>query len=227
MPTPVPRPLPPAGEAPMRFALAAKPLIALTQDEELLAALRNVTDPVHEVCVIRAELDLSTALMAHHAGVAVLDCSVIVPPVAPLTARLHAQFPELVLIVAGTADEQGQLAAQITDGSVHRFLHKPVSEQRVRLFVEAAWRRHEEGVQDARSAPPPPRPRRAQWGLIAAVVLAVAAPLSWLALRNGSAPAPASGTAAAVGDDAALEDLLARADKALASDHLVAPPEGD
>jgi len=138
MPTPVPRPLPPAGEAPVRFALAAKPLMALTRDEELLAALRNVTDPVHEVCVIGAELDLSTALMAHHAGVAVLDCNLIVSPLATLTARLHSQFPELVLIVAGGTSEQGMLAAQITDGTVHRFLHKPVSEQRVRAFVESA-----------------------------------------------------------------------------------------
>ena len=59
----------------MRFAAAAKPLMALTRDEELLAALRNVTDPVHEVCAIGAEVELSTALMAHHAGVAVLDCA--------------------------------------------------------------------------------------------------------------------------------------------------------
>src|SRR5580658_5334841 len=173
MPTPVPRPLPPAGEAPMRFALAAKPLMALTQDEELLAALRNVTDPVHEVCVIRAELDLSTALMAHHAGVAVLDCSVIVTPVATLTARLHAQFPELVLIVAGGAFEQGMLAAQITDGSVHRFLHKPVSEARVRAFVESAWRRQ---VHDATTTMmrPPARPPAARTLRIAAVTAAPA-----------------------------------------------------
>jgi TonB family protein len=172
----------------MRFALAAKPLMALTQDEELLAALRNVTDPMHEVCVIRAELDLSTALMAHHAGVAVLDCSVIVSPVATLTARLHAQFPELVLIVAGGASEQGMLAAQITDGSVHRFLHKPVSEARVRAFVESAWRRQ---VHDATTTMmrPPARPHAARTLRIAAVLAAfaaVAVPLVRIAMRTAA-----------------------------------------
>jgi TonB family protein len=188
MPTPVPRPLPPAGEAPVRFALAAKPLMALTQDEELLAALRNVTDPVHEVCVIGAELDLSTALMTHHAGVAVLDSSLVVSPLATLTARLHAQFPEVVLIVAGGASEQGVLAAQITDGSVHRFLHKPVSEQRVRAFVESAWRRQAHDATATMLRPPPARPRAARALRIAAAVLAalaaLAVPLVWIATRT-------------------------------------------
>src|ERR1700733_209792 len=188
MPTPVPRPLPPAGEAPMRFALAAKPLIALTQDEERLAALRNVTAPVHEVCVIRAELDLSTALMAHHAGVAVLDCSVIVTPVATLTARLHAQFPELVLIVAGGACEQGMLAAQITDGSVHRFLHKPVSEARVRAFVESAWRRQVHDATTTMMRPParPPAARTLRIAAVLAALAAVAVPLVRIAMRTAA-----------------------------------------
>ena len=187
MPTPVPRPLPPAGEAPVRFALAAKPLMALTRDEELLAALRNVTDPVHEVCVIGAELDLSTALMAHHAGVAVLDCSLIVSPLATLTARLHAQFPELVLIVAGGAPEQGTLAAQITDGTVHRFLHKPVSEQRVRAFVESAWRRQAHDATTSMMRPParPPAAGALRIAAALAALAAVAVPLVWLAVRTG------------------------------------------
>lgn len=216
----------PQGSAGGTYALGSAPLMALTQDAKFLLTLKKVSEPGHSVRVSGSEIDFSAALMSQHAGVAVLDSAAVATPIGTLTTRLHAQFPDLVLIVAGTADEQGLLAAQITDGSVHRFLHKPVSEQRVRLFVEAAWRRHEAGLQDARSTPPPPRPRRAQWGLIAAVVLAVAVPLTWLALR-GTAPAPASGASAAVGDDAALEDLLARADKALASDHLVAPPENN
>jgi TonB family protein len=172
----------------MRFALAAKPLMALTQDEELLTALRNVTDPVHEVCVIRAELDLSTALMAHHAGVAVLDCSVIVTPVATLTARLHAQFPELVLIVAGGAFEQGMLAAQITDGSVHRFLHKPVSEARVRAFVESAWRRQVHDATTTMMRPParPPAARTLRIAAVLAALAAVAVPLVRIAMRTAA-----------------------------------------
>ena len=119
------------------YALEPAPLIALTQDPKLFGALQAVSDPAHPVRAVGSEIDFAAALMAHQAAVAVLDCAALATPIDKLTARLHAQFPDLVMIVAGMAEEQGLLAAQITDGSVHRFLHKPVSEQRVRLL----WKR--------------------------------------------------------------------------------------
>ena len=213
------------------FVAAAAPLIALTQDPRFLVVLKKVTDPRHPVSVTGSEIDLSNALMSQHAaGVAVLDSAAVASPIEKLAARLHAQFPDLVLIVAGTADEQGLLAAQITDGSVHRFLHKPVSEQRVRLFVEAAWRRHEESrsSQGAVSSARPAAPR-AKWGLIGAVVALAAAGAGFLATRHHDAaslgaPVAAGAAASQSADDPALEALLVRADKALASGALVAPP---
>ena len=221
----------PPGTPAGTYALAAAPLMALTQDQKFLATLKKVSEPAHPVHVSGSEIDFSAALMAQHAGVAVLDSAAVATPIEKLTTRLHSQFPDLVLVVAGTADEQGTLAAQITDGTVHRFLHKPVSEQRVRLFAEAAWRRHEEGLKDASAtAPRVPRRRGPQWLLILAVVLAVAAPLGWLALRDApsdSAAAPGGTRAAAAVDDAALEQLLARADQALAADALVSPPDAN
>jgi protein TonB len=209
------------------YALTAPPLIALTQDPRFFATLKKVTDPVHAVRVAGSEIDLAAVLMSQHAAVAVLDSAALATPIEKLTARLHAQFPDLVLIVAGTADEQGLLAAQITDGSVHRFLHKPLSEQRVRLFVEAAWRRYEEGGRRAAPAAAP-SPRRSRLPLIIAIVLALAAPAVWFATRSGTesaAPAPVATAshAPSAADDAALEELLARADKALAAGALTAP----
>ena len=169
------------------------------QDARLLATLKKVSEPGHEVHAAGSEIDLSTALMAFHAGVAVLDCAALATPVAQLAARLHVQFPELVLIVAGGIDDQGALAAQITDGSVHRFLHKPVSEQRVRLFVEAAWRRHEEAnalphMRATRA--PQPGARAARWWLIALVLAAVAAPIAWFVRQNAGPPAESPATTA-------------------------------
>jgi TonB family protein len=218
-------------DAPIRFAPGPRPLIALTKDAELLATLKRVTEPAHQVWAASSEVDLPTGLMGHHAGVALIDCAALATPIATLTQRLHAQFPELVLIVAGSADEQGALAAQITAGSVHRFLHKPVSEQRVRLFVEAAWRRHEE----AHVVPPPaallrspPPGRAARWWLGLVAAIAAAGPLLWIGTRTPevtlpAAPPPRSTPASAVGD-AALEGLLSRADQALAAGRLLAPP---
>lgn len=221
----------PPGVPAARFAVTGKPLLALTQDARLLATLKKVADPAHEVHAAGSEVDLSSALMAHHAGVAVIDCAAVASPIEQLTARLQSQFPEMVLIVAGGIDEQGQLAAQITDGTVHRFLHKPVSEQRVRLFVEAAWRRHEEAHALPRmtaTRPPQPGARTTTWWLPALGVVALgAAAVVWFSQQSPVTPAPAPAAARsstpAVGGDPELEALLKRADSALAAGALVAP----
>jgi hypothetical protein len=172
-----------------RLALAATPLLALTQDAKFLATLKSVTDAQHPVLATGSEIDLSSALMGRHAaGVAVLDASAVATPIAKLTARLHAQFPELVLIVAGSADEQSALAAQITDGSVHRH-RTPVSEQRVRLFVEAAAGA---ATRKRAMAAVPPRRRtaaaRAWKGLLAAGAAVLGAALGWYAIRPTKRP---------------------------------------
>jgi TonB family protein len=214
----------------LRLWLTSQPLIALTRDAQLVATLKTVSDPSHAVLPVGSEVDLSGALFRHQGGVAVIDCAAVATSVPQLIDRLHAQFPELVLIVAGRADQQGVLASHITDGSVHRFLHRPLSEQRVRLFVGSAWRRHAQGavVPEAAPAPRPPRRGRAALVLLGlAALLGVAAPLAWRELRaRQEAPhvAAAPNAEAVTGDDAALESLLARADRALAAGAWVAPP---
>jgi TonB family protein len=218
----------PLGVAALRLGLAPSPLIALTRDTQLVAILKGVSDPSHEVLPVGSEVDLSGTLLTHQGGVAVIDCAALANPIGELIDRLHAQFPELVLIVAGGSDEQGMLSTQITNGSVHRFLHRPFSEQRIRLFVEAAWRRHAQGGAVPKAAPgamAPRRSRAAPWLLLAA--LALAAPVAWHVWHAPpeapvSAPAP---RAALPSDDSALESLLARADAALAAGALVAPPQ--
>jgi len=219
----------PLGIAAARLGLAPSPLIALTRDAKLVVMLKKTTDPAHAVLPVGSEVDLSKALLAHQGGVAVIDCAAVASSLTQLIERVHAQFPDLVLIVAGSADKQGMLAAQITDGSVYRFLHKPLSEQRVRLFVEAAWRRHAEGGVPPEMTPAPRRPRRSRTALTIvglAALLAVAAPLGWWALRTPqegprAAAAPATGVSS---DDTVLDSLLARADQALVAGALVAPP---
>jgi TonB family protein len=219
------------GVAPPLLTLIGAPLLALTHDRKLLETLRQVADPAHEVYCAGSEFDLAAALTSRHAGVAVLDIAALATPAGQLAGQLHAQFPDVVLIVAGSAEEQAGLAAQITNGSIHRFLHKPVSEQRVRLFVESGWRRRAEeqsgpgGTATAVSA----RARRGvKWWLLAAGLAALAAPLIWAGLRAlptlaRPAAAPAGRSGAPTAGDATLEALLARADRALATGQLVAP----
>jgi TonB family protein len=224
---------PPSGAPPPRLTLIGKQLLALTHDRKLIETLRQVADPAHEVYAAGSEIDLAGALMAHHTGVVVLDVAALATPAGQLAARLHAQFPDIVLIMAGGAEHQTAVAAQITEGSVHRFLHKPVSEQRVRLFVEAAWRRYAEGPggpAGIATALPARAHRGAKWWLLAAGLAALAVPLLWVGLPAPPTPLPpapltAGRSAAPTGGDATLEALLARADRALAAGQLVAPPD--
>ncbi|HVE54892.1 MAG TPA: hypothetical protein VNB23_16030, partial [Ramlibacter sp.] len=186
--------------SPREVAAVAESLVVLTHDEILLDTLRAVATE-HEISSVGAEADLAAHLLDDHAGVALLDTAAVTSPIARLTERLKAQFPELVLVVAGGIEDQGALAAQITNGTVYRFLHKPVSEQRVKLFVDAAWRRHgvEHATGVAEQLPPSqrrPSPRTpsggrpinpGMWIGIGAAVVAVAG-IAWFAMQ-ASGPA--------------------------------------
>ena len=212
-------------------------LVVLTHDAELLQTLRAVAAD-HDISTVGAEADLAAHLLNDHAGVAVLDTASVTTPVNQLCDRLKSQFPDLVLVVAGRVEDQGLLTAQITRGTVYRFLHKPVSEQRVRLFVTAAWRRH--GVEHAEvleatatnlRKPTWVAPRPAQKNMLwigGAAALALVLGAAWLFSGSGkndavtsvstAAPATPRGTV-----DNEIENLLKRADDAMRRGSLVVP----
>ncbi len=119
-------------------------LVVLTRDAALLQTVQRVAvGQGHDCSIIHSEPDLASQLAADRAGVAIIDAAAVSTPIATLTQQLAAQFPDLVLIVAGDARDQAALTAHVTTGTVHRFLHRPVSDERVKLFVESAWRRHD------------------------------------------------------------------------------------
>ena len=213
------------------MAPASEPLLALTHDRLFFATLKRVAAPTHEVRAVASEIDLSSALLAHHAGVVVLDTVSLTTPAAQVITQLQAQFPDVVLIVAGDRGDQAALAREITDGSVYRFLQKPISEQRVRLFVEAAWRRHAEaqaGLVTSTFAALGVAKGSKWWVLLA--LLGALAGAAWFAFDRQlirlpiTAPTPALRPAASTGVDTAFENLLSRADRALAAGQIVTPP---
>lgn len=194
-------------------------LVVLTRDPALAETLKAL-GAEHNIVTVDAESDLAGELVGK--SVAILDAAAVATPIGRLTDKLQSQFPDLVLIVAGTISDQTALATQITNGTVYRFLHKPVSEQRVKLFVEAAWRRHGEEIPASGVAEESPAPPRTALFVGGAVAVALLAAGGWFMTRK-PAPAPVSKTVATTERDEQFESLLSRADAALASGALVAP----
>jgi len=230
-------------EPPQLDLRTGESLIALTSDDSLRQTLSAVA-PEHAISFVTSEADLSARLLAEPAGVAILDTAAIKSHVADLALRLRVQFPDLVLIVAGGPEDQALLSAHVTQGTIYRFLHKPVSGQRVKLFVDAAWRRHD--VEHAATGNfaalqlQSASARRAMSRRLRAAVLALSigalGVLIWAMVRGPGVSVsrgkvamthPASTSAAGAGKAVLLGEtarLLARADLALTHGALIAPP---
>jgi TonB family protein len=134
-------------ESPM-LASAQAPIAiaALTQDRALIGLLRSTIDPTHDLILVTTEAELTPHLNSRRVSACLLDSMFIEGDLGVMAERLRGTWSDLVLVVVGTAEEQSKVASQITSGVVYRFLHRPVSAPRVRLFVEAALRRHEVAV---------------------------------------------------------------------------------
>src|SRR5215471_11159845 len=137
--------LPQSEFEPPMFANGPAPvaIAAITQDRALIGLLRSVVDPTSDLIIVNSEGELTPHLNSRRVSVALLDSMFIEGDLAAMAERLRDRWNDLVLVVVGTAEEQSKVASQITSGVVYRFLHRPVSAPRVRLFVEAALRRHE------------------------------------------------------------------------------------
>jgi periplasmic protein TonB len=233
----------PAASAPASGlgALLRDSLVVLTRDPAFGAAVRAVAAPEHDLVFVGAETDLASHLIADAAGVVVLDTAATVSSISELSRDLKAQFPDLVLVVAGGAAEQAALSAQVTSGDVYRFLHKPASEQRMRLFIDAAWRRRAAAEGGAATATMPQlgktaTSRRLPLGVLAMAALLVAATagiVGWLMGQHtperisaplSAATPPQFKAPPQKPTDAVLSQLLERADAALARGDWLLPP---
>jgi TonB family protein len=186
----------PAGPVPPAGGLhVGENLVLLTHDESLIEALVNVV-PQDCLRVVADEAALAQSLLSGLAGVAFIDAAAVDSRpgmAAQLTQRLHNQLPDVVLVVAGDGTAQAELAALVTDGTIYRFVHKPVSAQRVKLFVDAAWRKRDgsaSGVFPVLSmsqlTPLAPMTRPMPWAPLGAAVVVVVAAVGWFLMRANS-----------------------------------------
>ncbi len=224
----------------LRFSLAADivELVVLTADEAFLQTLREAVGSSRRLWHVLSPDKVGDLLLAGGVGILVLDAHALRQACALFIAQMRQQFPDLVIVVAGARDAETELARLISDGTVYRFIHKPMSPARARLFADAAVKRYEDQRRRMGELTAAAKPSGNGGLMIAggcAAICAIAGGI-W-ALTHGDrrgAPAAAGMPPADTGAPAPPADprtsvtstdteLLARAAQALAANRLVAP----
>jgi TonB family protein len=224
----------------LRFSLAGEivELVVLTDDPLFLQTLREAVGTARRVWHVPTSDKASDLLIAGQVGILVLDALTLKAEAARFVGQIKQQFPDLVVVAAGSREDETALAGLISAGMVYRFIHKPMSPGRARLFTDAAVKKFED---QRRRVATPALPARAAklnrgWllaGLAAAVVLILAAMWGLRGASPNTAVAPPAAPAekpqpaqspppAQAPADAAVaeerERLLARAENALLED---------
>jgi protein TonB len=189
-----------------RFSLASDivELVVLTTDEIFLQTLREAVGLSRRLWHVPSPDKVSDLLLAGGVGILVLDVNALRQPGVLFIGQIKDQFPDLVIVVAGARDAETELARLISDGTVYRFIHKPMSPARARLFADAAVRRYEGLRRRAGEASPAgAKPARNGRLLIAggcAVICAITGGLWALrpADREPVGPSPAAAPAAGI-----------------------------
>jgi TonB family protein len=228
------------GEAGRTRTMPQKQFVTLTHDSALIRALQELSQEGISVHVVPDMRTLSDQLLQHVGAVAMIDAGALDAPIEGAVDAITTQFPDLRLMIAGHSTEQAALAGRIGDQSVFRFVHKPASPQRLKLFLDAAARPTE--TSRAR-----PMPNDAPFGaspslaridtavrgrspmtlaLVGVTAIAAIAVMAWMFWLRDSKPAPQAATPQSVAPTAASSPaalaLIRKADQAFADGRYVA-----
>lgn len=165
-------------------------LVVLAEDSALIEVLKSTLEGRQRIWRAESAVHAADLLLASHNGILLIDCALGAGETPTLVEQLHAQFPDLPVVVTGRRDDETLLGALISSGAIYRFLHKPVSAERIRTFIEAAERRlTERPVVPAFVSPPAApavpsadRPRRRLDPAVVRRLLAAAAAVGLVAL---------------------------------------------
>ena len=209
------------------FASEIVELVVFSTDEAFLQTLREAVGNARRIWHVPSADKVCDLLLAGQVGILVLDVQALAEDVGVFVAQIKRQFPDLVLVVAGGRETENVLANLISAGTVYRFIHKPMSPGRAKLFAEAAVRKYVEQRKRAPAAAPRASAgtgNQRLWKVAAAVLLAAAGIAAW-ALYHQKSVHEAAPHAAAVDNSAPESSLVARADAALAANRLAAPTD--
>jgi hypothetical protein len=151
----------------LRFSLASDivELVVLTSDEIFLQTFREAVGGARRLWHVSSADKVGDLLVAGEVGILVLDAQALNEAPTEFVGQIKRQFPDLVVMVAGNREAEISLAGLISAGAVYRFIHKPMSPGRARLFADAAVKKYEEQRRQA-AAPPPAKPPRSNRGLL-------------------------------------------------------------
>ncbi len=156
----------------LRFNLASDivELVVLTSDEVFLQTLREAVGGARRLWHVPSADKVSDLLVAGEVGILVLDVLALNETATVFVEQIKRQFPDLVVVVAGNREAETSLHALISAGTVYRFIHKPMSPGRAKLFADAAVKKYDEQRRapslsrvlpsNPRSYPVPPRRSR-------------------------------------------------------------------
>jgi TonB family protein len=213
----------------LRFSLASDivELVVLTFDEIFLQTLREAVGGARRLWHVASADKVSDLLVAGEVGILVLDAQALNEAPTVFVGQIKRQFPDLVVMVAGNRDAEISLAGLISAGAVYRFIHKPMSPGRAKLFADAAVKKYEEQRRLAAAPPAAKPPSRSNRGLLVGGTigaLGVIIVATWAMRRGASEETAAPQVAAADAvHPAAASPLRERAAAALAANRLTEP----
>jgi TonB family protein len=212
----------------LKFNLASDivELVVLSADPFFLQTLREAVGGPRRLWNVASADKVSDLLVAGEVGIAVLDLQSLNETASVFIGQIKRQFPDLVVIVAGNRDDESSLAGLISAGTVYRFIHKPMSPARAKLFAEAAIKKHDELRLRAAEFPLPDRAQGSMraW-LIGGTIglLALVAVVAWLMHGSSERNDVVQPPTVEVDNSALQSPLLARAAAALAANRLTEP----
>jgi TonB family protein len=211
----------------LRFSLASDivELVVLTGDDAFLQTLREAVGGARRLWHVPSADKVSDLLVAGEVGILVLDVQALNETPSIFVGQIKRQFPDLVVVVAGNRDAEISLAALISAGLVYRFIHKPMSPGRAKLFVDAAVKKFDEQRRLSAATAPIKRASRSNRGVLiggAIGALGVIVVATWALNRNAD-EAGAQHAAGAPQSSASEPPQLVRAALALAANRLTQP----
>jgi TonB family protein len=177
-----PPPLQDAANAQAHARSSGANVVVLSADPSLIDLLRESLAGTHRVWRADDATHAADLMVASGNAVLLIDAALADHDTKALVSKLHQQFPDLAIIVAGRRDDEHDLAPLVSEGTIFRFLHKPASAERIRNFVDATQRRSN-GTDF--SATLPPRHKNALFGGSATAEVPALVPPLKLKLDDG------------------------------------------